>query len=164
MLDFEVKRCSRRCVVTDQELAPGDAYYSVLEVDGAEVVRRDYSAAAWNGPPESAIGWWESRVPLDGATKPKLAPGEVALELFDRWVDSPEMHDAVYVLSLFLVRKRVFRFAETGFDAQEADPNRLQFHCPARGAEYDVTVVDVSAERAAAIQEQLVTLLYSDAA
>lgn len=164
MLDFEVKRCSRRCAVTDQELAPGDAYYSVLEADGAEVVRRDYSTSAWSGPPESALGWWESRVPLDGAAKPKLAPGEVALELFDRWAETPEMQDAVYVLSLFLVRKRVFRFAETGFEAREVQGNHLQFYCPARAAEYDVAVVDVSAERAAAIQDQLVGLLYSDAA
>ena len=42
LLDFEVQRCSRRCAATDRALEPGDMCYSVLEVNGAEVVRKDF--------------------------------------------------------------------------------------------------------------------------
>ncbi len=162
MLDFEVKRCSRRCTATDGVLSPGEVYYSVLQVQGADVVRRDFSADAWNGPPDEALGWWESRMPESDTAKPKLAPREVALELFDRWSDQPKMGDAVYILALFLVRKRVFRFAESALDIQCELPDTLRLVCPSRAAEYDVRAVDVSAERAAEIQDQLVELLYSD--
>lgn len=163
MLDFDVKRCSRRCATTDAELAPGDRYYSVLVAEGAEVLRRDYSRAAWEGPPEGALGWWESQMPTEGAAKPKLAPSDVALELFDRWRDQPDHEDCAYVLALFLVRKRVFRFAETAFPVAHTGEEILRLFCPARAAEYDVPVIDVDSERADEIQTQLIELLYSDA-
>jgi len=162
MLDFEVKRCSRKCAIADRDLAPGEHYYSVLEAEGADVLRRDYCLAEWTGPPEKAIGWWKSQMPDEGAGKAKLAPSEVALELFDRWNDSPDMHDAAFVLALFLVRKRVFRFAEAGFE--ENPETMLRLHCPSRAADYEVAAVEVDAGRADEIQSQLVELLYADAA
>ncbi|MCO6047531.1 hypothetical protein NG895_26810 [Aeoliella sp. ICT_H6.2] len=163
MLDFDVKRCSRRCASTNAELSPGDRYYSVLVAEGAEVVRRDYSRDAWQGPPEGSLGWWKSQMPDEGAAKPKLAPSEVALELFDRWRDQPGQEDSVYVLALFLVRKRVFRFAETAFPVAQTGEETLRMFCPARAAEYDVPVVEVDNQRADEIQAQLIELLYSDA-
>lgn len=163
MLDFDVKRCSRRCATTDAELAPGDRYYSVLVAEGADVVRRDYSTAAWQGPPEGTLGWWESQMAHEGAAKPKLAPSEVALELFDRWRDQAGQEDSVYVLALFLVRKRVFRFAETAFPVAHTGDEVLRLFCPSRAAEYDVPVVEVDNQRADEIQSQLIELLYSDA-
>ncbi|WP_442485350.1 hypothetical protein [Aeoliella sp. SH292] len=162
MLDFDVKRSTRRCAATSVEFAPGSKYYSVLEAEGAEVVRRDYARDAWQGPPASAIGWWESHVPLEGVSKPKLAPSEVALELFDRWRDDPEHQDSVYILALFLVRKRVFRFAEAAFATVSSDGEVLRVYCASRAAEYDVAVVPVTRDRAAEIQQQLMDLLYSD--
>lgn len=164
MLDFEVKRCSRRCAATDVELSPGEIYYSVLEVEGPQVVRRDYSATAWQGPPDGALGWWSSRMPTGDNSKARLAPSEVALELFDRWSDSPEQADARYVLSLFLIRKRVFRFAETAFDGPEPGHDVLRLYCPSRATDYEVDAVEVAPQRATEIQNQLVDLLYSDAA
>lgn len=162
MLDFDVKRCTRRCATTNTEFAPGSKYYSVLEAEGPEVVRRDYSKDAWQGPPVTAIGWWESHVPVEGATKPKLAPSEVALELFDRWRDDSDQQDAVYILALFLIRKRVFRFAETTFTTVQSEGEILRIYCASRAAEYDVPVMPVPSGRAAEIQQLLTELLYSD--
>lgn len=164
MIDFEVTRCTRRCAATDKPLAPGDIYYSVLMADGSEVVRRDYSPAAWQGAPEEAIGWWQSKMSEAGAGAAKLAPTEVALELFDRWRETHGREDAAYVLALLLVRKRVFRFSEATFSTSSADTHLLQLHCPSRGAEYEIPVAEVSKERSAEIQEELVELLYADAA
>ena len=60
-MDFEVQRFTRRCAATDRELAPGELFYSVLLAEGAEVVRHDYAAEAWNGPTvRAAPGWWKS--------------------------------------------------------------------------------------------------------
>ena len=162
MLDFEVKRCNRRCSATDRPFEPGDGYYSVLEAEGADVVRRDYCEGAWQGPPDEAIGWWWSRMPKEGAGKAKLAPSEVALDLFDRWSETAGQEKACYVLALFLVRKRVFRFAEAGLGAAATTENRLNLHCPKRAAEYQVPVVELSDQQAAEIQQQLIELLYAD--
>ncbi|MGI9457560.1 MAG: hypothetical protein ACR2NU_13430 [Aeoliella sp.] len=163
MLDFEVKRCTRCCATTERPFVPGDSYYSVLEAEGAEVVRRDYGEEAWQGPSDGIIGWWRSKMPEAGAGKPKLAPSEVALELFDRWREAEEKEDAAYVLALFLLRKRIFRFAESAFTSAPAERDILQIHCPKRASEYEVPVAVLSDERAAEIQEQLIELLYADA-
>ena len=95
LLDFEVQRSTRRCAATDRPLAPGDECYSVLEVQGAEVIRKDYCREAWRGPPEGAFGWWKSRVPEPVAKKIKLAPNDVLLELFDQLADQPLQEDIV---------------------------------------------------------------------
>ena len=73
LLDFEVQRCTRRCAATDRPLEPGELCYSVLEAEGAEIVRKDYCGDAWSGPPEKVIGWWKSRIPEPTAKKVKLA-------------------------------------------------------------------------------------------
>ncbi len=161
MLDFEVQRCTRRCATTEQSFAPGDTYYSALEVVEAEVVRRDYQSQAWQGPPAGTIGWWRSTIPLEGDRKPQLAPSEVALQLFDQWHQTEGQEDAAYVLALFLVRKRVFRFSEAPFPSTSQG---LQVHCPKRAAEYELPIPDLDETRTAAIQEQLVQLLYAEAA
>ena len=109
LLDFEVQRCTRRCAATDRALEPGDVCYSVLEMNGADVVRKDFCAEAWNGPPEAAFGWWRSRMPEPTAKKIKLAPNDVLLELFDQLADRPDQQDLRYVLTLLLVRRRVLR-------------------------------------------------------
>ena len=49
-LDFEIQRFTRRCAATDRPLEPGELCYTVLEVEGAEVVRKDFAASAWTGP------------------------------------------------------------------------------------------------------------------
>ena len=81
MLDFEVQRCTRTCAATERPLAPGEVFYSALVADGAEVVRRDYSEAAWTGPPEAALGWWKSQMPSGDASKLRLAPNQILWRL-----------------------------------------------------------------------------------
>ena len=52
MMDFEVKRCTRRCAASDRELQPGEPFYSMLIQQGAELVRQDFAESHWQGPPE----------------------------------------------------------------------------------------------------------------
>jgi hypothetical protein len=109
LLDFEVQRTSRRCTATDVPLEPGDVCYSMLEVQGAEVIRKDFCSAAWTDPPNEALAWWRTLIPEPTAKKIKLAPNDVLLELFDQLAEDPAHCDLRYVLTLLLVRRRVFR-------------------------------------------------------
>ena len=167
LLDFDVQRSTRRCAATDRSLEPGDECYSVLEIQGADVIRKDYCREAWTGPPEAAFGWWKSRVPEPVAKKIKLAPNDVLLELFDQLADRPRQEDMRYVLTLLLVRRRVFRLEtppETPTDrAKQGDDNEttetMFVYCPKRDATYEVSAALPGESRIDEIQQQLSELL-----
>jgi hypothetical protein len=171
LLDFEVQRCTRRCAATDRSLEPGEECYSVLETEGANVVRKDFSIEVWKGPADNAFGWWKSRVPEPTAKKIKLAPNEVLLELFEKLADEPVQQDLRYVLALLLVRRRVLK-VDVGDEVQTdvaADPclhseEFMTLHCPKRDTTYKVAAVVPTGERIEEIQQQLSSLLIADAA
>jgi len=171
LLDFEVQRSSRRCAATDLPLEPGDVCYSVLEVRGVDVVRKDFSSAAWTDPPREAFAWWRTRIPEPVAKKIKLAPNDVLLELFDQLADDPMHQDMRYVLTLLLVRRRVFRL-ETAAEISNGDGQheRLEpasdlmcVYCPKREASYSVPAAMPDNARIDEIQQRLSDLLIAGA-
>ncbi|MEX2175413.1 MAG: hypothetical protein WD872_13710 [Pirellulaceae bacterium] len=157
MIDFEVQRCSRRCSATDRELKDGETCYSVLVSEGASVVRRDYSAEAWPGPPEKALGWWKSTVVDPNIGRLAWAPNDVMLNYFERLGEDPAAEDTRYVLALLLVRRRIARVERTEKD--ESGREVLIVYCPRNEGEYRVAEALPTPERAAAIQQQLSELL-----
>jgi hypothetical protein len=171
LLDFEVQRCTRCCAATERALEPGDECYSVLEVQGADVIRKDYCREAWKGAPEAAFGWWKSRVPEPTAKKIKLAPNDVLLELFDQLAERSDQEDLRYVLALLLVRRRVLRVdvgsgqthEEQGDVQMDHAAETMTLYCPKREAMYQVPVAMPSSERIDEIQQQLSQLLIADA-
>lgn len=161
MIDYEVQRCTRHCAITGRELAPGEVFYSTLTAQGADVVRHDYSAEAWQGPGEGVLGWWKSHMPERDARKLHWAPNEVMLELLDSLATQDDKQDMRYVLSLLLIRRRVVRLEETQRD--EADREVSVLYCPRRDETYKVVTALPSAERTRQIQEELARLLFADA-
>jgi hypothetical protein len=153
MVDYEIQRCTRRCTATDRELAVGETCYSVLVPEGGAVVRRDYSREAWTGPPDNAIGWWQTTVVDPNAGRPQWAPGDVMLNYFERLLENPAATDVRYVLALLLVRRRVLRVE--GSETNETGQNVLQLYCTRNETQYRVTEVMPTAERASEIQQQL---------
>src|SRR5207247_10877299 len=111
-MDFEIQRCTRRCAASGRELGPGEAFYSVLRRQGAELLRLDYAAHQWTGPPDDCLGWWKSRMPDRDASRAKLAPNDVLLQLFQQLEAVPEKQDLRFVLALLLVRRRVLQVDE----------------------------------------------------
>ncbi len=132
----------------------------MLEVQGADVVRKDYCTESWSGAPEGAFGWWKARIPEPTAKKIKLAPNDVLLELFDQLADSAEQSDLRYVLTLLLIRRRVLRI---DLGANDSEQNRMTVYCPKRDASFEVAVHMPTSERIDEIQNQLSELLVADA-
>jgi hypothetical protein len=156
-MDYEIQHSTRRCATTGREFAPGETYYSVVVDEGGELKRYDYTAEAWHGPAEGAIGWWKSQVPQPAARKKHWAPNDVMLQFWDELADQPERWDMRYVLTLLLVRRRVFRLEE-----EKRDPSGrelLVVYCPRREATYEVPAVVPEAPRVEQIQEELASLL-----
>lgn len=157
MVDYEIQRCSRRCVVTERELKDGETCYSVLVPEGSAVVRRDISREAWSGPPENAIGWWQTTIVDPNAGRLQWAPGDVMLHYFERLLADPAAADARYVLALLLVRRRVLRVE--GTETSETGQEVLQLYCSKNETQYRVEEIMPTPERAAEIQQQLAELL-----
>jgi hypothetical protein len=163
--DFEIQRSTRRCAATDRPLEPGQACYSVLEMDGANIIRKDFAADAWSGPPVDAFGWWKSCVPEPAVKKIKLAPNDVLLNLFDQLEEQPDGEDMRYVLALLLVRRRVFRMeSESNSFTEPSSPQGVEtitVFCPKRDATYELPAVMPTDSRIEEIQLQLSDLLVS---
>jgi hypothetical protein len=156
-MDYEVQGFSRHCHQSGREFAPGEWYYSVLKAEGAELKRYDYAADVWQGPPEDAVGWWKSQVPDKSAHKKHWAPNDVMLNFFDELGDQPERLDVRYVLTLLLIRRRVFRLEEEKRDA--AGREELSVYCPRRETSYKISAVMPPPERVEQIQQELAALL-----
>jgi hypothetical protein len=171
LLDFEVQRTSRRCAATDLPLEPGDICYSLLEVRGADVVRKDFCSSAWTEPSREAFAWWRTRIPEPTAKKIRLAPNDVLLELFEQLAGDPAHNDLRYVLTLLLVRRRVFRLeapaesnSETSHQVNNADAGEiLTVYCAKRETSYAVPVAIPDGPRVDEIQQRLSDLLIAGA-
>ena len=160
-MDYEVQRSTRCCAATGREFAPGETYYSALVAEGEELKRYDYAADAWHGPPEegstSVLGWWKSQIPDRSTTRKRWAPNDVMLNFWDELAEQSDKQDIRYVLTLLLIRRRVFRLEEEKYDPQGRE--LLVVYCPRRETTYQIPAVPPEAARIDQIQEELATLL-----
>jgi hypothetical protein len=160
-MDFEVQRCTRQCATSGRLLQPGETFYSVLTVSGADVVRQDYSAETWAGPPSGALGWWKSQMPEPNASKINWAPNDVMLHLLEEMEPQPELADMRYVLTLLLIRRRVLRLE--GSQRDERGEEWLVVYSHKKETTTRVRVATPNATRIHEIQAELARLLFADA-
>jgi hypothetical protein len=156
-MDYEVQHAARCCSVSGREFAPGETYYSMLLDEGPQLKRVDFSADAWPGPSPEAIGWWKSQIPDRNAKKKHWAPNDVMLDFWDNLAEQPDRQDMRYVLTLLLIRRRVFRLEEEKNDDQGHEV--MTVYCPRREATYHVPTITPAPSRINQIQEELAALL-----
>jgi hypothetical protein len=110
-MDYHLKPVGRTCAATGGELGPGSTCYSVLVEQGGQLVRLDYSAAGWTGPPEGAVAHWRARVPETDGAKPKPLDPDALLHYFEQLCEdaNPAQEKFAYVISLLLLQKRRLR-------------------------------------------------------
>ncbi|MCG3136985.1 MAG: hypothetical protein HJJLKODD_00826 [Phycisphaerae bacterium] len=101
--------------LTGRELAEGEVYYAVLFEEGESLVRREYAAEGWLGPPERYFCYWKALVPVKAAKKKVWVDNEVLMNLFVRLAESAEevKQHFRFVLGLMLMRKRLLKYEET---------------------------------------------------
>lgn len=131
----------------------------MLVLDGARIVRQDFGADVWQGPPAGALGSWKSQVPAPSANKVHWAPNDVMLELLEQWEQDPAKAESRYVLSLLLIRRRVLRLEDTETD--EAGREISVLFSSRRETTYRVTTAMPDAAHAAEIQAELAQLLFA---
>lgn len=123
MADKQIERFHGRCARTDEPLAEGEVFYTVLYEDGDSFRREDYCEKAWDGPPESAYCWFRSRVPIRDE-KPKkrvFVDDNLLIEFFKRLADDDQLvrQQFRFVLALILMRKRLLRYEQTVIEGEK---------------------------------------------
>lgn len=108
-MDFNIRPLGKTCAATGAALRGGEICWSVLVEREGRLVRMDYSAEAWNGPPPDAIGHWSCIVP-DAAesSRPRVMDADSLFDYFQQLEESPNVvqQQYRYVLALLLLRKR----------------------------------------------------------
>ena len=161
-MNFEwLPKCSRVCSQSGRVLEVGETCYSALTEDrNGRIVRSDFSAEAWPPSPKTRLlGWWRFIIPEKTENRVRLAPNDILLALFDKWVLEPSRTEELYILSLLLLRRRVFRY-ENSTGRREGD-DMLLVYSPRRETTYSIPVVSLTDERISEIQQDLAELLYS---
>ncbi len=160
MIEFDFKRPTRRCSRTEQEIRPGEFFYSALiEGPNGELIRSDFSEQAWEGPPADCIGWWRSRIPSLDQGRVYWVPRSVLLAFFDHVYQQSPRDSLTYVTALLLVRKKILIWHET----LERDGRQvLVIQNPKTKTNYEVESVDLTPPEVEAIQQNLASKLFTD--
>jgi hypothetical protein len=158
MSDYQIQPPTKRCVMTGQELPPGTRYFSVLLEQDGKLVRQDYSAEAWQGPPAGAFSFWAGRVPELEQAKKVVIDDEMLLECFQR-LEGPQEPGKVnfrYVLALLLMRRKRLKFDQVKTEsAQEV----LRLRCVRTGTSYDVVNPRLTEAEMTEVQEEVFKVL-----
>jgi len=170
-MDLKLQRPGSICQSTEASFAAGDTIYSALVRDGGSLVRLDWSAAGWPGPPDNTLAWWRSIVPEVEEKGIQLAPVDILLETLEALGSEPNEAPLRYLLALQLVRRRVLRFADPAEPAaagQEKQPaadgqaaETVVFSCRRRDCDYTVVVAVPEPAERQAVEERLAGLLWS---
>jgi len=113
MTEYQIQPNTRRCAATGRELQPGEKFYTALLDEGGRFLRKDYSSAAWQGPPPGAFGFWTGRVPAHEG-RHQAIDDDMLVECFQRLEGEaePGKVNFRYVVALLLMRRKRFKFEE----------------------------------------------------
>ena len=173
--EYKVGRCSRQCYAEKRPLKEGEWYYSVVLAADDDYERRDYSADAWEGPPEGTLGHWKCRMPISGEKKLVLAPRAVLVDLLRQMEDMPEQAKTRFLLALILLRRRFVRLrkppaqSETpdletpDLEAEAATVKWMHLEVVEDGSTIKVAECDIAKSETETLSDALTELLYCEA-
>lgn len=153
-MDFNIRPVAKSCAQSGRAFQPGEMCWSVLIEQDGKLIRQDFGADVWKGPPVGAIGHWRSVVPGSSDSKRlKLDPDS----LFDYFVQLDDSPNAVqqqyrYVLSLLLLRKRRLILEDV---IQVEDRPTMRLIGSAGEGPFDVPEEELSEEQIHRLQQQL---------
>lgn len=163
MQDYSIAKSTRKCSKSGRALEPGEAYVSAIVPDGESVKRVDIAVAEWEEPDAETIGWWRCKMPDAKAVKLRPAPNGVLLDTLSELLDCPGKESLSYMLALLLVRRRVLIEDEKlSIDSDEADDAFWKLSCSADKRQWNVPLIDPTAETVLALQDELNDLLFTE--
>ena len=158
MVDYQLQSGTRTCCVTGRILAPGEVCHSVLIQEGVQLVRRDYAHEAWQGPPEGAVGYWQSRIPVRDPSRRPVIDDDVLMECFTRLDGQTDARQIGfrYVVSLLLMRRKRLKFEDVDVkDGQEV----LKLRCGRTKTVHEVVNPGLTGDEIQAVQDEVFKVL-----
>jgi len=157
-MEYQIQAPTRRCAATGRELEPGEPFYTVLLDEGGKFIRQDYSAEAWQGPPEKAFSFWKGVVPAQDETRKPRIDDDLLVECFQRLEGQtePDRLNFRYVVALLLMRRKRFKFDETKV---EGDREILCLRCVRTRQVHQVINPRLTEDEMAAVQEEVFKVL-----
>jgi hypothetical protein len=160
-MDYQLKPLGKNCSQTGQPLEAGDVCYSAVVEKGNEWVRIDFSAGAWTGPPEGALGYWRLTVPARDQTRRRALDPDALLRHFEQLCEdvNPGRENFRYVLALLLVQRRRLRITHTRSDA---DGSVLELAGMQGEGPFEVRDQQLAESEIAALQQELETSMMAE--
>jgi hypothetical protein len=114
MTQYDLAAPARVCAATGRTLPPGERIVSVLTDDGGKLVRQDFSADGWPGPPPNAVAHWQGKVPTATAPKRPAVNEPLLFDCFDHLAGQTEPNKVHfrYVVALLLMRRKRLKFED----------------------------------------------------
>jgi hypothetical protein len=160
-MDYQLKPLGKTCSQTGKPLDPGEVCYSAVVEKGNEWVRLDFSAGAWTGPPQGALGYWRLTVPARDQTRRRTLDADALLRHFEQLCEgaNPPREKFRYVFALLLVQRRRLRIAQTRNDAEGSvlELSGMQGEGP-----FEVRTQQLAESEIAALQQELETSILSE--
>jgi hypothetical protein len=158
MTDYHIQPNTRRCAATGRELPPGARFYSVLLEENGKLVRQDFSAEAWTGPPSATFSVWAGKVPPREQAKQVRIDDEMLLDCFGRLggQNEPDRVNFRYVIALLLMRRKRLKFEQV---KTEGGQELLQLRCTRTGVRHEVVNPRLTEDEMTAVQDEVFKVL-----
>ncbi len=160
MSDWKVKRQESACAGCAHAFEEGEAYFSILTIDGEALGREDRCAPCFPAPPEGPAEerareriWWRTR--RRPRSRRGLAVDFEAIEALFLALDGHEadrLRELRYLLSLLLMRKRRLKLVRV---LRSGEGEAMVVRRPRRQEEQRVDVFDLTPERMDALRREL---------
>ncbi len=158
MTTLPVQAPTRRCYVSQRELAEGERFYGILIEEAGRITRRDYSVEAWSGPPEGTIAHWLGRIPASQTPVKPTINDELLMECFEHLAEAsePEQLRFRYVLGLLLMRRKRLKFEDV---RKEAGHEYLCLKHARTRQRYELLDPQLSEAELTAVQDEVFRIL-----
>jgi hypothetical protein len=158
VMDYQIQPNSRRCASTGRELQPGERYFSALLDENHQLVRKDFSQEAWQGPPAGAFSFWTGHVQAANDKSRPRFDDDLLEDCFGRLEGQtePARVNFRYVVALLLMRRRRLRFENSLIDA---GVEKMILRCQRTGARHEVVNPRLSDDEMTQVQEEVFNVL-----
>jgi hypothetical protein len=157
-MEYQIQGNTRRCAKSGKELQPGEKVFSVLLDQEGKLVRQDFSAVCWPGPPAGAFCFWSGKVPSTTTSRRPQFDDDLLLDCFHRLQgeSDPGKVKFRYVLALLLMRRKRLKFEDAG---RKEGSDQLRLRCVRTGTLFEVVNPQLSDEEMLTVQEEVFRVL-----
>ena len=155
---YQIEGPARQCAATGRSLQPGEKIYSALLDEAGKLVRRDYAADAWSGPPQGAVAYWAGRIPAGDRPRKPTINDELLADCFEHMdaATEPGQRNFRYVVALLLMRRKRLKFE----DVRKQDGRELLCVRDAKtGKRFEVEDPRLTEAEMDAVQEEVFRVL-----